>query len=82
MDTVRRNASVWASDASWPKLTRTVPFAHESAGTLESGKMCIRDSTLAGELSRAGYYTQCIGKMHVHPLRNNLGFHDVRLHDG
>ena len=20
--------------------------------------------------------------MHVHPLRNNLGFHDVRLHDG
>lgn len=38
--------------------------------------------TLAGELSDAGYYTQCVGKMHVHPLRNNLGFHDVRLHDG
>lgn len=38
--------------------------------------------TLAGELSNAGYYTQCVGKMHVHPLRNNLGFHDVRLHDG
>ena len=38
--------------------------------------------TLAGELSKAGYYTQCVGKMHVHPLRNNLGFHDVRLHDG
>lgn len=38
--------------------------------------------TLAGELSAAGYYTQCVGKMHVHPLRNNLGFHDVRLHDG
>ena len=28
--------------------------------------------TLAGELSKAGYYTQCVGKMHVHPLRNNL----------
>lgn len=38
--------------------------------------------TLAGELARAGYYTQCVGKMHVHPLRTNLGFHDVRLHDG
>ena len=38
--------------------------------------------TLAGELSKAGYYTQCVGKMHVHPLRNNLGFNDVRLHDG
>lgn len=38
--------------------------------------------TLAGELAKAGYYTQCVGKMHVHPLRTNLGFHDVRLHDG
>ncbi len=23
--------------------------------------------TMAGELSKAGYYTQCVGKMHVHP---------------
>lgn len=38
--------------------------------------------TLAGELSKAGYYTQCVGKMHVHPLRNLLGFHNVELHDG
>ncbi|MBC5687980.1 arylsulfatase [Mediterraneibacter sp. NSJ-55] len=38
--------------------------------------------TLAGELSAAGYYTQCVGKMHVHPLRNYLGFHNVELHDG
>lgn len=38
--------------------------------------------TLAGELSLAGYYTQCVGKMHVHPLRNYLGFHHVDLHDG
>ncbi len=38
--------------------------------------------TLAGELSQAGYYTQCVGKMHVHPLRNYLGFHNVDLHDG
>lgn len=38
--------------------------------------------TMAGELSSAGYYTQCVGKMHVHPLRNYLGFHNVDLHDG
>ncbi len=38
--------------------------------------------TMAGELSKAGYYTQCVGKMHVHPLRNYLGFHNVTLHDG
>lgn len=38
--------------------------------------------TLAGELSKQGYSTKCVGKMHVHPLRNQLGFHDVLLHDG
>ncbi|MDD4850987.1 MAG: arylsulfatase [Gemmiger sp.] len=38
--------------------------------------------TLAGELRKAGYYTQCVGKMHVHPLRNYLGFDNVELHDG
>ena len=38
--------------------------------------------TMAEELSAAGYYTQCVGKMHVHPLRNYLGFHNVDLHDG
>lgn len=38
--------------------------------------------TMAGELTKAGYYTHCVGKMHVHPLRNYLGFHNVRLHDG
>ena len=39
-------------------------------------------NTMAGELSKAGYYCQCVGKMHVHPLRNYLGFHNVELHDG
>ncbi|NLA77150.1 MAG: arylsulfatase [Clostridiales bacterium] len=38
--------------------------------------------TMAGELKKAGYYTQCVGKMHVHPLRNYLGFDNVELHDG
>ena len=40
------------------------------------------EHTMAGELAQAGYYTQCVGKMHVHPLRNYLGFHNVELHDG
>ena len=40
------------------------------------------EHTLARELTRAGYYTQCVGKMHVHPLRNYLGFNNVDLHDG
>lgn len=38
--------------------------------------------TMAGELSKAGYYTQCVGKMHVYPLRNSMGFHNIELHDG
>ena len=38
--------------------------------------------TMAGALAKAGYYTQCVGKMHVHPLRNLMGFHNVELQDG
>lgn len=38
--------------------------------------------TIASELTRAGYQTQCIGKMHVFPARNRCGFENVLLHDG
>ncbi len=38
--------------------------------------------TLGGELTRAGYQTQAIGKMHVYPQRWDAGFEDVILHDG
>lgn len=38
--------------------------------------------TLPGELARAGYHTQGIGKMHFYPARNLCGFHHVVLHDG
>lgn len=38
--------------------------------------------TMAGELAKSGYYTQCIGKMHVYPLRSMMGFHHIELHDG
>ncbi|KGM45966.1 arylsulfatase [Neobacillus niacini] len=37
---------------------------------------------LPEEMSRAGYHTQCVGKMHVYPSRNLCGFHNVILHDG
>lgn len=40
------------------------------------------EHTLAGELTKAGYHTQCVGKMHVYPVRNLCGFHNVVLHDG
>ena len=39
-------------------------------------------TTLAGEFSRQGYQTEAIGKLHVYPERNRLGFDHVRLHDG
>lgn len=38
--------------------------------------------TMAGEFGRAGYQTRAIGKMHVHPARNRIGFDEVVLHDG
>ena len=37
---------------------------------------------LAGEFTRAGYHTQCVGKMHVSPSRFLCGFHNISLHDG
>ena len=37
---------------------------------------------LAEEFSNAGYQTQCIGKMHVHPPRLLCGFQGLKLHDG
>lgn len=40
------------------------------------------EHTLAGEMAKAGYYTQCVGKMHVHPLRSLMGYHNIELHDG
>jgi arylsulfatase len=39
-------------------------------------------TTLAGEFSRQGYQTEAIGKLHVYPERNRVGFDHVRLHDG
>lgn len=62
---------------------------HTGLSQLHHGRVGYQDMvdwdypvTMAGELSKAGYHTQCVGKMHVHPLRSLLGFHNVVLHDG
>lgn len=62
---------------------------HTGLGQRRTGRLGYQDRvpwdyerTMAGEMAKAGYYTQCVGKMHVHPLRNNLGYHNVDLHDG
>lgn len=39
-------------------------------------------NTLPQTFSNLGYQTECIGKMHVYPARNRLGFDHVVLHDG
>lgn len=39
-------------------------------------------TTLAQLFADAGYHTQCVGKMHVHPERSLQGFHNVVLHNG
>ncbi|MEE2658451.1 MAG: arylsulfatase [Candidatus Latescibacterota bacterium] len=38
-------------------------------------------ATLAGELSRAGYQTEMIGKLHLHPLRRRYGFQHMQPAD-
>jgi arylsulfatase len=40
------------------------------------------ETTLPGLLAQAGYHTQGIGKMHFHPARSLMGFHNIVLHDG
>ena len=39
-------------------------------------------NTLAGTFAENGYQCHCAGKLHVHPLRNSVGYHSVDLHDG
>ena len=39
-------------------------------------------NTLPALLSRHGYHTEAIGKMHTHPPLNRCGFNGLTLHDG
>lgn len=61
-------------------MTGLSPYRH---GFLTNGRAFWQyPVTLAGTLAGAGYHTQCVGKMHVDPWRNLVGFHNVVLHDG
>lgn len=62
-------------------LTGMCPAHHGRVG-YQDGVAWRYPNTLAGCFTQAGYQTKCVGKMHVHPLRNRLGFQDVELHDG
>ncbi|MHC5268530.1 arylsulfatase [Enterococcus sp. LJL98] len=48
----------------------------------EDGVPWTYEQTLGTQLKKAGYQTQVVGKMHVYPERNRLGFDHVELHDG
>ena len=37
--------------------------------------------TLAGTFAKAGYQTYAVGKMHVYPQRDRVGFHDIILNE-
>lgn len=62
-------------------FTGLAPKNHKRIGYMD-GVAWEYKNTLPKELTKQRYYTQCVGKMHVSPLRNSLGFHNVELHDG
>ncbi|MEG0741394.1 MAG: arylsulfatase [Clostridia bacterium] len=82
---------IWFPNAysSCPTCVPARAVLHTGLSQRHTGRVGYQDGvawnygrTMAGELAKAGYYTQCVGKMHVHPLRETLGFHNVELHDG
>jgi arylsulfatase len=60
-------------------MTGTAPAANGGVGF--QGTEWNPTHTLAGELSRAGYQTEMIGKLHLHPLRKRYGFDHMQLAD-
>ncbi len=75
--------------SSCPSCVPARAILHTGMTQRHTGRVSYQDRvpwrypvTMAGELKKAGYYTQCVGKMHVHPLRNLVGFDHIELHDG
>lgn len=54
---------------------------HKRVGYMD-GVVWDYENTIASEFAKAGYHTQCVGKMHVYPERNLCGFHNIVLHNG
>ena len=52
--------------------TGQTPRTHGRVG-YQDGVPWVYETTLAGELTKAGYQTQAVGKMHVYPERNLVG---------
>lgn len=59
-------------------------MAQESHGRVgyQDGLPWPYEHSIAAEFTRGGYQTRAVGKMHVHPVRKNLGFEHIVLHDG
>ena len=60
-------------------MTGTAPAANGIVGF--QGAEWYPAHTLAGSLAQAGYQTEMIGKMHLHPPRRRFGFDHVQLAD-
>ena len=59
-------------------MTGTPPKTH--GDRVFSTEMPMPDlPTMAGTFSNAGYQTYAVGKLHVYPQRNRIGFNDVIL---
>jgi len=59
-------------------MTGQTPYTHGMVG-YQDGVIWPYATTLAGELTRAGYQTINIGKTHFHPPRLHLGFEQLIL---
>ncbi|MFV0255761.1 MAG: arylsulfatase [Erysipelotrichaceae bacterium] len=62
-------------------MTGLSPKNHHRVG-YQDGVVWDYKKTMANEFGKLGYQTQAIGKMHVYPERNRIGFDNVILHDG
>jgi arylsulfatase A-like enzyme len=61
-------------------MSGTAPAANGMVG-YQDGVDWEPPATLAGELTGAGYHTELIGKLHLHPARKPYGFQNVQLAD-
>ena len=62
-------------------MSGQAPAAHGMVG-FRGGVEWQPTATLAGELSRAGYQTEMVGKLHLWPNRKRYGFDHMLLADG
>jgi len=61
-------------------LTGQTPATHGMVG-YEDGVEFFPEHTLPGELGKAGYQTQLVGKFHMFPQRKTYGFDNMMLSD-